>query len=124
MSPSDDTPIGTVPDHIEAAVVRYIDAVNAGSLKELRDVIAEDITIWNPATELHGADAVCDYYRDVVFAGKATFDLQGVAVMGDQVVARIHVRSPFVPDTIVLRAIDVYDLDDTGRIVTLEGHHR
>jgi ketosteroid isomerase-like protein len=97
----------------------YVEAVNAADLGRLLELFAEGAVLENAVGAFTGRSAIAGFYRDVVFAGEARVSVDAVVVAPDAVTATLSATSPLDPGAATVRAIDVFRLDDAGRIVGL-----
>jgi steroid delta-isomerase len=102
----------------------YAAAINRDDLPALLALFTDDATLVHPAGTFAGADEIRGFYRDVVLAGRAVVSAGDVLADGALVMAEIRATSSLDPDGATAHAVDVFRLDEHGRIARLEIYYR
>jgi len=110
-------------------VEAYAAAVTDHDLDGLLSLFADGATLVNPLGTFNGVDELTGFYRDVVMAGQAQVSVgdvvDGDGAAGERVVmAEVRATSPLDPAAGTAYALDVFRLDASGRITSLEIYYR
>lgn len=106
--------------HRSAAVARrYVRAVNDADADALMALFADDAVLHHPTGVYEGPTGIRQFYESLVFAGRAELvparllDGDGVAML------ELTASSPLDGHANVVRTLDVFDVNDQGRITRL-----
>ena len=102
----------------------YVEAINRRDLDDLTARFAGGAVLVHPLGTFDGTDEIAGFYRDVVLAGQAVVRAGDILADGPLVMAEIVASSPLDPDAGHAHAVDVFRLDDDGRIARLEIYYR
>jgi hypothetical protein len=106
-------------------VERYCRAVNSADDELMLSLFAPDGVLQHPSGTYADPETIRGFYRDLVMAGQTRIDAAAVVADGPLVMAEIIARSPLNPDQDARTyAIDVFRLDDDGRITALDVYYR
>jgi len=103
-----------------AAVHKYVEAFEKGSLDLIRDLYAADATVEDPVgTEVRvGIDAICEFYQ-VGFDGNAKLVLDGTPRCAGNAVA-----FSFVVDAMGMKieVTDTFEFNEQGKVCTMKAY--
>jgi hypothetical protein len=102
---------------------RYVDAVNGADLDALMALFADGAVLHHPMGTFADAEAMRAFYRDVVVAGKAVTTIVASSRDGDREWVEIEATSASGSGKVV-HAVDVFEVDESGRIARLAIYYR
>jgi hypothetical protein len=103
---------------------RYVAAVNDADEATLMSLFAPDGELRHPVGTYRGRDDIVGFYRDMVFAGKATTEITRLVTAPGVEVVQIEATSPLGEPGNRVYAVDVFTLGPGGDIQTLEIYYR
>jgi ketosteroid isomerase-like protein len=105
-------------------VETYLAAINAADLAKVEDLLDEDAVLLHQLGTFDGAQAMLGFYADVVFPAKVSAEPEGWVEGGDAAcVVQLLAHSPLAPDK-DLHYIDVFRLNDKGKVASLAIYSR
>ena len=113
------------PEQVRAAVDSYCAAYAENDKQAFLDVFADDGVVIDPVgTPEHvGRDARAGFWDDVHgLADSITFDVQHVHVCADQAAMVFTIRAAVGDGGMAIDAVDVFRVDDAGRISSLNAY--
>jgi len=88
----------------------YIDAVNRADIEDLMALFAHAATLRHPAGTFVGAHEIANFYRSVVFAGKAVTEIETSFRDGDTQIIQIRASSPLAQTDQYVYAADIFSI--------------
>jgi steroid delta-isomerase len=108
----------------ESIASRYVRAVNAQDADSLLALFAPDAVLLHPVGRFEGTAAIADFYRDVVFLGRAQAEIVHHHAAEGIEVALLEATSPLDPDAGTVDAADIFTLNALGTLDRLEIYYR
>ncbi|MES3639181.1 nuclear transport factor 2 family protein [Mycobacterium intracellulare] len=91
---------------------KYIDAVNRADIDELMALFAPTATLRHPSGTFVGAQDIANFYKTVVFTGKAVTEIQTrFRDRGSQII-QIRATSPLAEPGQYVYAADIFTISD------------
>lgn len=102
---------------------RYLDAVNKADTAALLALFADDATLSHPVGTDQGHVEIADFHTDVIFAGQVHMTLFRNIEHGNIEVAQLEGTSALNEDA-TLHTVDIFTMNDSGLIQTLDIYYR
>jgi hypothetical protein len=106
-----------------AAAHGYVNAINALDLAQLINLFAADATLVHPYGVFSGHDKLSEFYGGLVIPAKTQLGISRTVGDGNACVIEVTGISPQAPDK-PQYAIDVFEVNDAGKITTLTIYYR
>jgi hypothetical protein len=104
------------------AADRYIAAINAGDIDELRAVFDEGATLVHPSGTYEGVEAILGFYRNIVLAFETQIRADSFTTKGDRCIVEMEGRTPHAEGT--QAAADVFTVGPSGLVTHLRITYR
>lgn len=105
------------------AATAYLAAINAADLDAVRELLADDATLFHQLGTFEGPEAVLGFYRDVVFPAGVVAEPEGWIVDEGACVVQLLAHSPLAPGQ-DLHYIDVFRVNERGEVTSLTIYSR
>lgn len=113
------------PEQVQAAVDAYVAAYKENDKAAFLDAFADGGVIIDPVgTPPHeGRDARAAFWDTVhQLTEQISFDVKDVVVCGDEAAMIFRIHAGTADAGIVLDAVDIFDVDDDGKIATMRAY--
>ena len=111
------------PEHIEASVRRYLEAVADGTADDIVALYADDATVEDPVGgEVHvGRHAIHGFYKSIENAPRAT-ELITLRVAGHEAAFMFAITVGAGEHRVRIEPIDVMVFNDDGKIASMKAY--
>ncbi|HQQ63544.1 MAG TPA: nuclear transport factor 2 family protein [Pseudomonadales bacterium] len=106
-----------------AAALAYVECINTKNLERLLALFADNGRLVHPYGLFEGKDKLAEFYGGLVMLADTQLSVGRVAAEGKVATAEVTGVSPQAPDK-PQYAIDLFEVNDAGKIVELAIYYR